>query len=122
MTSDPPIPTQAERDFCFHFYQEESRHNYQGPAHRWINEHGIPHNSVIAFGYWEQRNNPAWLNQILEDEPPAFRVPWSSPEEFFERVRLLLELYPDVRDITPDRPKTRHSHREAVSTTKDPLG
>jgi hypothetical protein len=109
MTSDTPVPTQAERDFCFHFYQEGSRHNYQGPAHRWINEHEIPHGSMIAFGYWEQRNKPVWLNQILEDEPPHFRVPWPSPEEFFERVRLLLALYPQVKDITPDRPKTKIS-------------
>jgi hypothetical protein len=104
MTRDIQIPTQAERDFTFHYYQEESRHTYQGPAHQWVNEHGISNSSMIAFGYWEQRNNPQWLNQILEDEPPPFRIPWSSTDEFFERIRLLLDLYPEVRSITSTKP------------------
>jgi hypothetical protein len=107
MTQKPTSPTQAERDFTFHYYQEDCRHNDHGPAHQWANEHGIPNGSMIAFGYWEQRNNPEWLNRLLEEEPPPFQVPWSSQEEFFERVRLLLELYPQVRDITPTQPKKR---------------
>ena len=69
MTQDTQLPTPAERDFCFHYYQEELNHTYQGSAHKWVNEHGISNGSMIAFGYWEQRNNPQWLNQLLEDEP-----------------------------------------------------
>ncbi len=106
MIQDAPLPTQAERDFTFHYFQEELRHNYQGPAHQWVNGHGISNGSMIAFGYWEQRNNGRWFNQLLEDEAPPFQVPWSSADEFFARVRELLELYPDVKSITPDHPKS----------------
>jgi hypothetical protein len=102
---DVQLPTQAERDFIFHYYQEESRHNYQGPAHQWVNGHGISNGSMIAFGYWEQRNNDSWFNQLLEDEAPPFQVPWSSADEFFVRVRALLELYPEVKYIIPDHPR-----------------
>ena len=51
-----------------------------------VNGHGISNASMIAFGYWEQRNNDRWFNQLLKDEAPSFRVPWSSAEEFFVRV------------------------------------
>jgi hypothetical protein len=112
MTQDTQLPTQAERDFCFHYYQKELNHTYQGSAHKWVNEHGISNGSMIAFGYWEQRNNPRRLNQLLEDEPPPFQIPWSSPDEFFERVRLLLDLYPQVRSITPTKP-----HRQPLVPT-----
>lgn len=105
MTHELQRPTPAERDFAFHYYQEELRHIYQGPAHRWVNEHGISNGSMIAFGYWEQRNNEDWFNQLLEDEPPPFQVPWASADEFFSRVRILLERYPEVKDITPDHPR-----------------
>jgi hypothetical protein len=107
MTRDTQLPTRAERDITFHYYQEETKHNYQGPAHQWVNEHGISNGSMIAFGYWEHRNNPQWLNQILEDDPPPFQIPWPTPDEFFERVRLLLDLYPQVRSMTPTEPYRR---------------
>ncbi len=107
MGREAQISTQAERDFTFHYYQEDCRHIDRGPAHQWANEHGIPNGSMIVFGYWEQRNNPQWLNQLLEEEPPPFQIPWSSQEEFFQRVHLLLEVYPQVRDITPVQPRKR---------------
>ena len=66
---------QAERDFTFHYYQEE-RNTPTRAAYEWVNDHGISKRSMIAFGYWEQRNNPQWLKQILEDEPPPFQIPW----------------------------------------------
>ncbi len=109
MIQDVQLPTQAERDFAFHDYQEELRHKYQGPAHQWASEHRIANGSMIAFGYWEQRKNPRWFNQLLEDEAPLFRIPWSSTDEFFVRVRELLELYPEVKSITPDHPQTASS-------------
>ncbi len=97
-------PTQAERDFAFRYYKEECLHTYDGPAHQCTNEHDISNGSMIVFGYWEQRNNDCWFNQLLEDEAPPFRAPWSSTEEFLVRVRELLELYPDVKYLTMDRP------------------
>jgi hypothetical protein len=105
MIQGTQLPTQAERDFTFHYYQEELRHKYQGPAHQWVTEHGISNGSMIAFGYWEQRNNPEWFNRLLEVQAPPFQVPWSSADEFFVRVRELLELYPEVKSITPDHPR-----------------
>src|SRR5262245_61030870 len=102
-------PTRAERAFSFHYYQEECRHDYQGPAHQWANGHGISNGSMIAFGYWEQRNNPQWFNQLLEDETPPFQVPWASADEFFARVRELLVLYPEVRSLIPDHPRPASS-------------
>jgi hypothetical protein len=105
MTPKTTAPTQAERDFTFRYYQEDCRHIDDGPAHRWVNEHGISNGSMIAFGYWEQRNSPQWFNQLLEDEAPPFQVPWASADEFFVRVRELLELYPEVKSITPDYPR-----------------
>jgi hypothetical protein len=98
-------PTQAERDFAFHDYREELRHNDQGPAHQWVNGHGISNGSMIPFGYWEQRNNERWFNQLLEDEPPSFQVRWPSAEVFFVRVSERLELYPKVKDLTPEHPR-----------------
>lgn len=67
--------TQAERDFCFHFYREESRHNDGGPVHHWNNESEIPHGSMIAFGYWGQRNNPAWLIEYSRTNLRSFGFP-----------------------------------------------
>ena len=67
-------PTQAERDFAFRYYKEECLHTYDGPAHQCTNEHDISNGSMIVFGYWEQRNNDCWFNQLLEDEAPPFRV------------------------------------------------
>ncbi len=110
MTNKSTAPTQAEREFTFHFYQEDARHDAHGPAHRWANEHGISNGSMIAFGYWEQRNNDGWFNQLLEDDAPVFRAPWSSAEDFYVRVRELLELYPEVKYLTVD-----HLRQEAFS-------
>jgi hypothetical protein len=104
MNQDTQLPSQAERDFAFHYYQEELRHTYQGPAHQWVNEHRISNSSMIAFGYWEQRNNELWFNQLLEDEAPPFQVPWSSADEFFARVRALQDLYPRLKSFTADSP------------------
>jgi hypothetical protein len=119
MTERTTPPTQAERDFTFHYYQEDSRHEAHGPAHEWANEHGISNGSMIAFGYWEQRNNDDWFNQLLEDDAPAFRAPWSSAEDFSNRVRELLELYPEVRDITVDHPRQGFFSRVFEGTTTD---
>jgi hypothetical protein len=105
MTQNTIAPTQAERDFTFHYYREDCHHIDDGPAHRWANEHGISNSSMIAFGYWEQRNNELWFNQLLEDEPPPFQVPWSSADEFFARVRALQELYPRLKSFAPDYPQ-----------------
>ena len=119
MIQNTTAPTQAERDFTFHYYQEDCHHNDHGPAHQWANEHGISNGSMIAFGYWEQRNNDRWFNQLLEDEAPSFRVPWLSAEEFFIRVRELLELYPEVKYLTPDHPRQRSFSAAIEGTTTD---
>jgi hypothetical protein len=119
MMENTVAPTQAERDFTFHYYQEDSRHNDHGPAHQWANGHGISNGSMIAFGYWEQRNNDRWFNQLLEDDAPSFRVPWSSAEEFFVRVRQLLERYPEVKYLTLDHPRQRSFSGVFEGTTTD---
>ena len=119
MNETTSLPTQAERDFTFHYYQEECRHTYDGPAHRWAKKRGISNGSMIAFGYWEQRNNDGWFNQLLEDDAPAFRDPWSTVEDFYARVRELLELYPEVRYITVDHPRQESFSGVFEGTTTD---
>jgi hypothetical protein len=112
-------PSQGERDFSFHFGQETLTHNYQGPAHTWLEENRIPPAAMTVFGYWEQRNNDRWFNQLLDDDAPPFRVPWSSAEDFFVRVRELLELYPEVKYLTADRPRQESFSGVFEGTTTD---
>jgi hypothetical protein len=119
MTQNSTVPTQAERDFVFHYYQEDCHHKNRGPAHQWTKEHGISNSSMIAFGYWEQRNNDSWLNQLLEDDAPPFQVPWSSSEEFFIRVREPLEVYPNVRYLATDQPRPHTFSGFLEGTTTD---
>jgi hypothetical protein len=110
-------PTQAERDFTLHWGRELLGTSDKGPAYTWLRENGISYSSMIAFGYWEQRNNELWLDQLIEDQPPPFRVPWSSREEFLERVKLFLEDYPDldkIVSVTPYEYKRDDPHTTAT--------
>jgi hypothetical protein len=80
---------------------------------------GVSNASMIAFGYWEQRNNDCWFNELLENQAPSFRVPWSSAEEFFIWVRELLDLYPEIEYLVSNHPTPRSFSGVFEGTTTD---
>jgi hypothetical protein len=115
--------TQAEMDFIYHFRHESSDATI-GPAHQWLQDRGISESVMIPLLYSDQETSPRWLDRLYEDPAPPFQSPWSSREEFEARVWEALEAYPRLKNQPYALPgfRSAHSHHEAVSTTKDPLG
>jgi hypothetical protein len=105
----PFVLTQAESDFIYH-YRRETERLEAGPAHEWLRANGIYPSTLIPFLYFDQENNPRWLDRISEDPLPPFRPAWSSDEEFENRARMILEVYPKLKNQPYALPGFRPTH------------